>query len=243
MYQSSAPGKINYGIDAPGVIRNLFLIGVALIAIVSFFPHVKIGDVDVDLRGFTWSGVCCAIMGYLMLAYSLKGKFYHRDRILKTIRWRGDEQVLDVGTGKGLLMIGAAKKLTTGLSTGIDVWNAEDLTNNSKINALFNAEMEGVADKVQVLNENAMNMSFADETFDVVLSNLCIHNIYNKPGRLKACQEIARVLKTGGTAIISDFRHMGEYKANFEQMGLHTQMMSANYLVTFPPLRVLAVIK
>ena len=60
---------------------------------------------------------------------------------------------------------------------------------------LNNAYIEGVKDKVDVLNENAMNMSFADDYFDVILTNMCLHNIYNAPGRKKACQEISRVLK------------------------------------------------
>ena len=45
-----------------------------------------------------------------MLVYSKWGKFRHRDRMLNMIAWRGDEHVLDVGTGRGLLIIGAAKR-------------------------------------------------------------------------------------------------------------------------------------
>jgi arsenite methyltransferase len=37
------------------------------------------------------------------------------------------ENVLDVGTGQGLLMNGAAKHLTTGKSIGIDIWISKDL--------------------------------------------------------------------------------------------------------------------
>ena len=88
-----------------------------------------------------------------------------------------------------------------------------------------------------------MKMSFPDNSFDVVLSNLCLHNIYNKYGREAACKEIARVLKNGGTCIISDYKHTKEYKRNFEQLGLQTNLLPANYLTTFPPLRILVVKK
>jgi len=181
-----------------------------------------------------WSGCGCGLGAVLMLAYSLWGKFKHRDRMLNLISWTGNEQVLDVGTGKGLLMIGAAKRLTTGKSIGIDIWNAEDLTGNNVENALQNAELEGVRGKVEILNENAMEMSFADESFDVILTNMCLHNIYNKEGRKTACKEISRVLKNGGTAIVADWRHVREYKSNFDEFGLHTKLLPANYLTTFP---------
>src|ERR1700733_10682227 len=145
--------KANYGIDAPGVIRNLFLFGAALVAASLLAPVFKISGSSVDISWFIWPGSVFIIEGILMLVYALYGKFAHRDRMLRLIEWRGDEQVLDVGTGKGLLMIGAAKNLTTGKSTGIDIWSAEDLTGNNVENALKNAEIEGVQDKVEIKNE------------------------------------------------------------------------------------------
>ena len=178
-----------------------------------------------------------------MLLYSLAGKFRHRDRMLKMIEWKGNETVLDVGTGRGLLMIGAAKNLTTGKSVGIDIWKAEDLSKNKMENTILNAELEGVRDKIEVKNDDATKMSFPDETFDVVMSNLCIHNIYSLDGRRKACSEIVRVLKKGGTGIISDYRHMKEYKKNFEKAGLKTEFYPANYFFTFPPLGILKIKK
>ena len=117
------------------------------------------------------------------------------------------------------------------------------LTGNNAQNALNNAAIEGVKDKVEVLNENAMNMSFADDSFDVILSNMCIHNIYNKEGREKACEEIVRVLKPGGTALIADFRHTKEYVGNFTKMGVNSRRLSPDYLGTFPAVAIVVVKK
>jgi arsenite methyltransferase len=239
---STSP-KPSYGIDAPGVIRNLFIAGAVCFIVPIFIPVIKIGALSIDVSWLFWSAAYISLSGFLMLFYSLYGKYKHRDRIINMITWKGDEQVLDIGTGKGLLMIGAAKKLTTGKSTGIDIWNAEDLTGNNIGNALQNAEIEGVEEKVVIKNENVMSMSFVDDSFDIILSNLCLHNIYNKDGRNTACNEIARVLKKGGTGIISDFRHVREYKLNFDQLGLQTTLHSPNYLTTFPPLKILVIKK
>ncbi len=235
--------KIDYGIDAPHVIRNLFIASATGFLVPVFFPLIKIGQVNFDTSGFLLMGFACGLMAVWMLVYSLYGKCKHRDRILNMIDWKGNENVLDIGTGRGLIMIGAAKRLTTGKSVGIDIWNAEDLTKNKIENTLNNATLEGVKDKVDVKNDNAVSMSFADETFDIVLSNLCLHNIYNVEERRKACNEITRVLKKGGTAIISDFRHIKEYKANFNQSGLQIELLPASYFLTFPPLPILKVTK
>lgn len=235
--------KGKYGLDAPGVIRNLFLAATVLCGIAIVLPIVKIGSVIIDASGLIWSGLGCGFGALLMVTYSLYGKLKHRDRMLNYVSWRGDEQVLDIGTGKGLLMIGAAKRLTTGKSTGIDIWNTEDLTNNTMQAALANAEAEGVSGKIEIKNENVMNMSFADNTFDVIVSNMCIHNIYDAEGRNTACKEIARVLKVDGTAIISDWRHVKQYNVNFKELGLQTKLLPAQYLTTFPAISTVIVKK
>jgi SAM-dependent methyltransferase len=54
-----------------------------------------------------------------------------RDQIVDRLALNGDEKVLDVGCGRGLLMIAAAKRLRTGKGTGVDIWNKQDLSKNT----------------------------------------------------------------------------------------------------------------
>jgi arsenite methyltransferase len=232
------PQKPDYGIDAPGVIRNLLVIGVALIISGIFFPTIHIGNVTVQWRPSAfWPGGFFVAEGILMLLYAKWGKFRHRDRMLNMLRWRGDEQVLDVGTGRGLLLIGAARRLTTGRGTGIDVWSTKDLSGNSLERTQTNVEVEGAKEKVTLKSDDARKLSFSDASFDVVLSNLCIHNIPDAEGRAQACREIARVLKPGGTALISDFIKTGTYQKTFAASGLKVSRTGMN-LLSFPPLRI-----
>lgn len=223
--------KPDYGIDAPGVIRNLIAGGLALGVLGWFVPVLHLGPILFGLRPMMWTiAPCLVIEGILMILYSKRWKFNHRDRMLSMIQWRGDEKVLDVGTGRGLLMIGAAERLTTGKSVGIDIWSLKDLSGNSMERTQRNADLEGVRDKVEIMSGDATKMNFPDNTFDVILSNLCIHNIPTREGRDRACREIVRVLKSGGKALISDFIKTKEYAQVFREAGARVKLGGRHYL-------------
>lgn len=237
--------KADYGVDAPGVIRNLFVVGGILLALAVFGPSAvgpfAIGGANVtfELRSvFVGSASGFLLGGALMILYSEVGKFRHRDRMLAMIPWNGSENVLDVGTGRGLLAIGAARRLDRGRVVGIDIWNASDLTGNSADNFLSNAEAEGVAERVEIKNADARRMPFPDGSFDVVLSNMCLHNIPGARGRAEACREIGRVLRPGGVALVSDFRETRLYAAAFREADFAVERSGLGIFSTFPPVRV-----
>jgi len=215
----------DYGIDAPGVVRNLFLAGiiglsawaVTMLAASSGFDVPKPALVITGM-GFT-TGIGCSLMAAWMLWYSRVGKLRSRDRLLDRIPWSGNEEVLDIGCGRGLLLIGAAKRLNTGRATGIDIWQAADLTGNGPDAVLENSQREQVADRVVVQTTDMRKLPFVDASFDVVVSNAAIHNLYKAEDRADAIREIARVMKPGARAVIEDIRHHGQYVRIFSQNG------------------------
>jgi SAM-dependent methyltransferase len=232
--------KPDYGIDAPTVVRNLLLAAAASVLIAVLFPHPTINHVTFVLNpGLLYTAAWLTAPALLMLHYSKAGKFHHRDRMLAKVQWIGTENVLDVGAGRGLLLIGAAKKLSAGHAIGIDIWSAVDLSGNSPEAVMKNIALEGVEGRAEARGGDARKMSFPDESFDVILSNACIHNIHPGEGRRQACSEIARVLKPGGRAVISDFQHMRAYAREFRNAGLAVEMGPLGWFQTFPPLRIL----
>ncbi len=237
----SNPQRIDYGIDAPAVLRNLFVVGITCLLLAAFGPRtLQLGShLSINLRiTMLWTGGAFTVEACLFLLYVKYGKFKHRDFLLGMHAWRGDEQVLDIGCGRGLLLIGAAKRLTAGHATGIDIWSTTDLSGNAFEAAERNLQLEGVADRCTLISGPAQSMPFADASFDVIVSNLCLHNIDDRPTRGAALDQIVRVLKPGGTALLSDYKLTGEYLQHLHNAGFAVSKKRGSLFTTFPPLRV-----
>jgi SAM-dependent methyltransferase len=241
---TTAAARPDYGIDAPSVMRNLFLAGAACLVLGLFGPmHLPIAGVDFQIRwSFLWPAASFLLGGVLYLVYVKFGKFRHRDFMLDLRRWTGAERVLDVGCGRGLLLAGAAKRIAAvggnGHVTGIDIWSNVDMGGNSESATQANLALEGIVDCCTLIGEAAQDMTFADGSFEVVVSNLCLHNIGDRATRERALAQIARVLAPGGSALISDFRNIGEYARVFRALGLDVESRRGSFVTTFPPLTV-----
>src|SRR5579871_5659726 len=97
-----------------------------------------------------------------LMWYSKIVKPRERERLLDLVPWRGEERVLDVGCGRGLLLVGAARRLTTGRAVGVDVWHGLQLSGNSPQAVEENARRAGVAERVEVHNGDARTLPFPD---------------------------------------------------------------------------------
>ena len=125
-------------------------------------------------------------------------------QLLDDLGLRGDEHVLDVGCGRGAVLMLAAHRVPAGRAVGADVWRRRDQSGNSRAAAYRNAVAEGVRDQVELADADARDLPFAPATFDVVVSSLAISNIRDAGGRARALREAVRVLRPGGRLRIVD---------------------------------------
>jgi ubiquinone/menaquinone biosynthesis C-methylase UbiE len=131
-----------------------------------------------------------------------------RTRVLGSISWRGNETVLDVGCGSGLLLNGVAMRVSSGRAIGIDLWSPHG--GGGTLGLLRrNARLERVADRIEFRQADARKLPFESQAFDIVLSSGAIHHISRTHADFElAMHEIIRVLKPGGQVVIVDVAHM-----------------------------------
>jgi len=200
----------SYGIDAP--FAPAFLAGLVI-----FYLVLAI----VTGRVRFWLAVLfISAFEALFIHTALRGKFVIWAKLLDGLRLRGDERILDLGCGRGAVLLMAAQHLTTGRAVGVDLWRKVDQSGNSAEATQRNAVAEGVADRVELHTGDLRALPFEDNGFDVVLSNFAIHNISRRAGREKAISEAVRVLRPGGRLLIVDVRATRQYQAQLAGLGM-----------------------
>jgi SAM-dependent methyltransferase len=155
--------KADYGLDAPGDVGKFILAGLILTGVGALVARFRAGRKPA-LAAVAAGGWLLGIAALLVLS-SKVGKLRERDRLLDNIELRGDEHVLDVGCGRGLLLIGAAKRLTDGHAVGVDIWSTIDQSGNSPAALLANTSAEGVTDRVRPTSGDIRWLPFADGSF------------------------------------------------------------------------------
>ena len=201
--------KGRYGIDAPYV--PLFMaIGLAASIALFAFAHV------------TSMWLTILILALLLACYlhtTLRGKFAVWADLLDGLAFDGNERVLDLGCGRGAVLLMAAARLPRGRATGIDIWSTADQSGNAQATTQANAVAEGVADRIDLRTADMRDLPFPDGSFDAIVSNVAIHNIGDPAGRDRAIDEAFRVLRPGGRLLVADIKYTRRYAERLHTLG------------------------
>ncbi|TMR24181.1 class I SAM-dependent methyltransferase [Nonomuraea turkmeniaca] len=186
------------------------------LAVISFALDILAAGV-----AFLFGGLYTLASALSYLYTTRRGRFAVWAEELK--RLDGDERLLDLGCGRGAVLLMAAGHLDKGRATGVDLWPSsgkQDQSRNGDATIRANAAAEGVEDRVELVAGDMRDLPFGDGAFDVVVSSLAVHNISDAEGRERAIREAHRVLRPGGLMLIADFRHTPAYEAALRGLGV-----------------------
>ncbi|KAJ7533129.1 hypothetical protein O6H91_13G034500 [Diphasiastrum complanatum] len=241
-------GKEDSGIIAGLLWRAAFLASLQILLLNSFnFVAGYVTSVFPFLPIQAWSfllGFGMGVMALMILCFlvSALNVFYSGvvlqwkmiQRMLGMVEgWHGVQSVLDVGCRKGMLLNAVALKLkkegSGGRVVGVDLWLPGSGAKGSMSETLRIASIEGVREFVTCKTGNPCDLPLMNDTFDVVVSALCLNNLGEETGRItqaaalqrsRGLLEIVRVLKPGGQAIIWDLLHVPEYNVKLQELGM-----------------------
>lgn len=103
-------------------------------------------------------------------------------------------EVLDVGTGPGVLLVELAGRRPDLRLTGVDL--SADMVATAQRN------VREFGERVSVRVGDVIDLPFGDDVFDVVVTSLSMHH-WDHPA--DAVPELARVLRPGGRLFVYDF--------------------------------------
>jgi arsenite methyltransferase len=218
------PRRGDYGFDAPYAPIFMALGGTALLVLCLW----RLWDGDwqastrnrVSILAQTFAALWLYLNAGIYIYTTRAGKFAVWAELLDRLQLKGDERLLDIGCGRGAVLLMAAQRLPRGRAVGIDLWSAMDQSGNAEAVTRRNAALEGVTERIELRTADMRQLPFDDNSFDVIVSSLAIHNVPGAGERAKALREAARVLKPGGKLTIADIRYTRVYASEIAACGL-----------------------
>lgn len=229
--------KSNYGFPLSHIFLRLLIVLALLLVVLYLFV------IGISIYIAVIVGICFVPVYVFFGVIQYKNKFLTNrnkllEKIIKIADLKGNETVLDLGTGSGFLAIGFAKHLSSGKSFGLDKFSLKsdslktqilcmikiNFIGNTLKNAKMNARFEKVDDKCKFIEADlAKPFNFSDKFFDIVVSSQFLYCL-SEDDRANVLKEIDRVLKKGGKIIFfesSSFMswNINKVKEFFEEIG------------------------
>jgi ubiquinone/menaquinone biosynthesis C-methylase UbiE len=117
-----------------------------------------------------------------------------REQIITPARLQGNERVLDIGAGTGLLTIAVAPRVAHVVAVDTSPAMCRHLETELARRSIDNAD---------VLLGSASELPLADNSVDLVVSNYCFHHL-NDEDKHRALAEAIRVLRPNGRLAVGD---------------------------------------
>lgn len=83
-----------------------------------------------EVRALLPALVAATLVAFVLHA-TLRGKFLVWAQLLDKLRLEGHERILDLGCGRGAVLLMAAQHLTAGRAVGVDLWRSVDQSGDS----------------------------------------------------------------------------------------------------------------
>jgi SAM-dependent methyltransferase len=206
----------SYGTDAPWVPWLWF--GIAAAQLVVLVLSLATGGGLFAVVPLVLA-IVFAAGGALYLHATRRGKFAVWAELLDALPASSRRRVLDLGCGRGAVLVATALRSPGARLTGIDLWRSIDQSGNDPETTRANAAANGVADRIGLVTGDMTTLPFADGAFDLVTASLSIHNIPTADGRARAVQEAWRVLAPGGALLVVDLPRIREYAPALRAVG------------------------
>lgn len=133
--------------------------------------------------------------------------------VVRKLPWDGKGTALDMGCGSGSLTTCCALHYGKAKVVGVDAWKNPNEVSQQLCD--YNAKAEEVDKRVTFQQESLAKLSFEDEKFDAVISNMGLHKASGD--KREMIKEAIRVLKPGGAFCLEDNFRSKRLFGNMEQ--------------------------
>lgn len=193
--------RAGYGIDAPG--RTTGLVVVAVIALlVTVFAGQAAGLTGAALPALVSIAASVWVAGAVWTAQ--RGKLDVWRSVLDELDLAGDESALDLGCGRGLVLLEVARRLPEGHAVGLDRWDPRAQSGNHPSVTMANADLVAVADRVEVHTADVTSLPDHLGPFDLVTAGWLLRTLPDDAARRAVVAGAARALSPGGRLVVVD---------------------------------------